>query len=84
MASDLESIQYLSFYQIFACLYLTELQVILFEIDWASFYTNLHDFFVKFISSTNWVNYCKFMDNCGISRQVMANMGNILQRSHNY
>ena len=32
------------------------LQVILFEIDCASFYTNLHELFSQFISWTNWVN----------------------------
>ena len=32
------------------------IQVILFEIDCAIFYTNLHDLFCQFISWTNWVN----------------------------
>ena len=41
-----------------------ELQVILFEIDCAIFYTNLHELFGQFISWTNWVNSGKFMDNC--------------------
>ena len=44
-----------------ACLFL---QVILFEIDCAVFYTNLHELFCQFISLTNWVNSGKFMDNC--------------------
>ena len=49
-------------------------QVILFEIDCAIFYTNLHELFCHFISWTNWVNSGKFMDNCWISCQVMADM----------
>ena len=50
------------------------LQVILFEIDCAIFYTNLHELFRQFISWTNWVNSGKFMDNCWISCQVMDGM----------
>ena len=50
------------------------LQVILFEIDFAIFYTNLHELFRQFISWTNWVNTGKFMNNCWISCQVMADM----------
>ena len=50
------------------------IQVILFEIDCAIFYTNLHEVFCQFISWTNWVNSSKFMDNCWISCQVMADM----------
>ena len=50
------------------------LQVILFEIDCAIFYTNLHELFCQFISWTSWVNSGKFMDNCWISCQVMADM----------
>ena len=50
------------------------IQVILFEIDCAIFYTNLHKWFCQFISWTNWVNFGKFMDNCWISCQVMADM----------
>ena len=50
------------------------LQVILFEIDCAIFYTNLHELFCQFISWTNWVNSGRFMDNCWISCQVMADM----------
>ena len=46
------------------------LQVILFEIDC----TNLYELFCQFISWTNWVNSGKFMDNCWISCQVMADM----------
>ena len=49
-------------------------QVILFEIDCAIFYTNLHKLFCQFISWTNWVNSGEFMDNCWISCQVMADM----------
>ena len=40
-----------------------KLQVILFEINCAIFYTNLHELFSQFISWTNWVNSGKFMDN---------------------
>ena len=50
------------------------LQVILFEIDCAIFYTNLHELFCQFISWTNWVNSGKFLDNCWISCQAMADM----------
>ena len=32
------------------------LQIILFEIDCAVFYTNLHELFWQFKSQTNWVN----------------------------
>ena len=39
-------------------------QVILFEIDCAIFYSNLHELFCQFISLANWVNSGKFMDNC--------------------
>ena len=49
-------------------------KVILFEIDCAIFYTNLHELFCQFINWTNWVNSGKFMDNCWISCQVMADM----------
>ena len=49
-------------------------QVIIFEIDCAIFYTNLHELFCQFISWTNWVNSGKFMDNYWISCQVMADM----------
>ena len=52
-------------------------QVILFEIDCTSFYTNLHELFFQFISWTNWVNSGKFMDNCWISCQVMSDMEKI-------
>ena len=52
----------------------TQVQVILFEIDCTIFYTNLHELFCHFISWTNWVNSGKFMDNCWISCQVMADM----------
>ena len=38
------------------------------------FYTNLHELFCQFISWTNWVDSGKFMDNCWISCQVMADM----------
>jgi hypothetical protein len=50
------------------------LQVILFEIDCAIFYTNLNELFCQFISWTNWVNFGKFMDNCRISCQGIADM----------
>ena len=50
------------------------LQIILFEIDCAIFYTNLHKLFFQFISQTNWVISGKFMDNCWISCQVRADM----------
>ena len=49
-------------------------QVILFEIDCAIFYTNLHELFCPFISWTNWINSGKFMDNWWISCQVMADI----------
>ena len=52
-------------------------QVILFEIDCAIFYTNLHALFCHFISWTNRVNFGKFMDNCWISCQVMADMNKV-------
>ena len=50
------------------------LQVIFFKMDCAIFYTKLHELFCQFISWTNWVNSGKFMDNCWISCQVMADM----------
>ena len=49
-------------------------QVILFEIVCPIFYTYLHELFCQFINWTNWVNSGKFMDNCWISCQVMADM----------
>ena len=58
----------------FTCSASHTVQVILFEIDCAIFYTNLHELFCQFISWTNWVNSGKFMDNCWISCQVMADM----------
>ena len=51
-----------------------QIQVILYEIDCSIFYTNLYELFCQFISWTNWVNSGKFMDNCWISCQVMADM----------
>ena len=51
-----------------------QVQVILFEFDCTTFFTNLHELFCQFISWTNWVNSGKFMDNCWISCQVMADM----------
>ena len=51
-----------------------DIQVILFEITCAIFYTNLHELFCQFISWTNWVNSGKFIDSCWISCQVMADM----------
>ena len=56
---------------------LAVLQVILFEIDCAIFYTTLHELFCQFISWTNWVNSGKFMDNCWISCRVMAGMNKV-------
>ena len=53
------------------------IQVILFEIDCTFFYTNLHELFCKFISWTIRVNSGKFMNNCWISCQVMADMKNV-------
>ena len=55
----------------------TELQIILFEIDCAISYTNWHELFCQFISWTNKVNSGKFMKNCWISWQVMADMEKI-------
>ena len=52
-------------------------QVILFEIDCEIVYTNLQELFCQFISWTNWVNSGKFMDNCWISCQVIADMKNV-------
>ena len=49
-------------------------QVILFEMDCAIFYTNLYEWLCQFISWTNLVNSGKFMDTCWISCQVMADM----------
>ena len=49
-------------------------QVILFEIDCAIFYTNLHELFLSVHKLNKLVNSGKFMDNCWISCQVMANM----------
>ena len=50
---------------------LKQVQVILFEIDCEFF---LHKLFCQFTSWTNWINSSKFMDNCWISCQVMADM----------
>ena len=57
--------------------YLAAVQVILSEIDCAIFYTNLHKLFCQFISCKNPVNSGKFMENCSISCQVMADMKKI-------
>ena len=46
--------------------------VILFEIDCAIFYTNLHELFCQFISKLNKLG--TFMDNCWVSCEVMADM----------
>ena len=54
--------------------WIKHVQVILFEIDCAIFYTNLHELFCQFISWANWINSGKFMDNCWISIQVLADM----------
>ena len=51
---------------------LEKVQVILFEIDCTIVYTNLHELFCQFISWKNWVNSGRFMDNCWILCQVMA------------
>ena len=51
-----------------------QIQVILFEIDCAIFYTDLHELFCQFISWTKLANSGKFRDNCWISCQVMADM----------
>ena len=51
-----------------------EVQGILFEIDCENFYTNLHELFGQFINWTNWVNSGKYMANCWISCQVMADL----------
>ena len=61
-----------------------QLQIILFEIDCAIFYSNLHESFCQFIGWTNWVNSGKSMDNCSISCQVMADMKKSLGWSNNY
>ena len=50
------------------------IQIILFEIDCAIFYTKLLELFFQFISWTNLVNSGKFMDNCWIPCQVMDDM----------
>ena len=62
-----------------SCFIIYLVQVILFEIDCAIFYTNLHEFFCQFISWTNWVNSGKFMDNYWISCQFMAD----IEKSYN-
>ena len=50
------------------------IQVILFEIDCAIFYTNFHELFRQFISWTEFGNSGKSSDNFWMSYQVMANM----------
>ena len=60
------------------------IQVILFEIDCAIFYWNFHKLFCQFIKWTNFGNSGKSMDNCWMSRRVMADMKKSLRRSHNY
>ena len=52
------------------------IHVILFEIDCTFFYRNLNELSCHFISWTNWVNSGKFMDNCWIPCQVIADMEN--------
>ena len=49
-------------------------QVILFEIDCAIFYTNFHELFCQFIKWTKFGNSGKSMDNCWMSCQVMDDM----------
>ena len=53
---------------------ISNVQVILLEINCAILYTNLHELFCQFRIWTNWVNPGKFLDNCWISCQVMADM----------
>ena len=53
------------------------IQVLLFEINCAIFYTNLHELFNQFICWTNWVNSGKFMENSWISCRVMADLEKI-------
>ena len=53
---------------------MVSLQFILFEIGCTIFYTNLHKLLCQFINWTNWLNSSKFMDNCWISCQIMADM----------
>ena len=60
---------------------LAGIQVILFEIDCATFYANLHKLFGQFISWTNWVNSGKLN---WISCQVMVDMKKSLWQSHDY
>ena len=43
---------------------------------WDRLHNFLHELFCQFISWTTWVNSGKFMDNCWISCQVMADMEN--------
>ena len=47
--------------------------------DYAIFSKNVHKLFCQLISWTNWVNSGKFMDNCWISCQVMADMKKIYE-----
>ena len=68
------------------CIFLSlhTIQVILFEINCAIFYTNLHELFCQFISWTNWVNSGKFMDNL---LSIMSSYGwywKLFRRSYNY
>ena len=56
-----------------------KVQVILFEIDCAIFYTNSLKFFFQFISWTILVNSGKFMDNGWISFQNMADMKKVYE-----
>ena len=53
---------------------ITKVQVILFEIVCAIFYTNFHGLFCQFISWTKFGNSGKSLDNFWISCQVMADM----------
>ena len=54
--------------------FVSTLQVILFEIDCAIFYTNFHELFCQFISWTKFGNSGKSLDNFWISCQGMADM----------
>ena len=54
---------------------IVHIQVILFEIDCAIFYTNFHELFCQFIINwTKFGNSGKSLDNFWISCQVMADM----------
>ena len=58
--------------QLYSTTFCMYVQVILFEIDCAIFFTNLHELLCQFISYC--VNSGKFMNNSWISCQVMADI----------